>query len=170
MPLKFITLKSLILLSCVNLKKMCPNAFKGSLALWMFKTHSRHVKTHAPSGGPRIILIPALPVRQYVLTLVFILLEDRISHLQTSWKFLQHRWPQSDLIYKHNPRFHLDIAPMAAVPHLQAHLPFDMGLTCSHIWWWQLLTGGLSITSATQMVELSSMKNVCLFPSWSHWG
>lgn len=97
---------------------MYPNAFKGSLALWLSETHSRHVKTHAPSGGPRIILIPALPVRQYVLTLVFILLEHWISHLQTSWKFLQQRWPQSDLIYKHNPHSHLDIAPMAAVPRL----------------------------------------------------
>lgn len=89
MPLTFVTLKSLILLSSVNLKRMHPNAFKGSLALWMFKTHSRHVKAHAPLGGQRIFLIPALPVCQYVLTLVFILLEDWISHLHTSWKFLQ---------------------------------------------------------------------------------
>ena len=40
----------------------------------------------APSGDPRIFLIPALPVFQYVLILVFNLPEDWISHL---WTFLE---------------------------------------------------------------------------------
>lgn len=49
---------------------------------------SHHLKAYAPSGDPCIILIPALHACQFVLTLVFILHEDWISHLEASWKFL----------------------------------------------------------------------------------
>lgn len=102
---------------------------------------------------PMYILNPSSTCMSVVLILMFILPEDWILHLQTSWKSMQHWWPQSDLIYKHNPHSHLDIAPMAAVPWLQAPQPFVMGLTGCYIWGWRLVTGGLSITSATQITH-----------------
>ena len=116
--------------------------------------------------------ICTLHVCQCVLNLMFILPEDWISHLQTSWKSLRQRWPQSDPIYKHNPHFHRYIAPMDTLACLQPNLPFSMGLTGSHIWWWQLVTVGLSLTicSATRITRCRIALQAFLLLICSHGG